>query len=122
MSRVTSDTERMADLVTWGMLDVTWAVMNIITAGFMATINWKLMLIVLVMVPVLLRVAMWFKNKILVEYRASRKLNSRITATYNENITGVRVVKAMRREEAAPAPSSIRWRRKCISVPSVRHG
>ncbi len=101
MSRVTSDTERMADLVTWGMLDVTWAVMNIITAlVFMATINWKLMLIVLVMVPILLRVAMWFKDKILVEYRASRKLNSRITATYNENITGVRVVKAMRREEA----------------------
>ncbi len=101
MSRVTSDTERMADLVTWGMLDVTWAIMNIITAlVFMATINWKLMLIVLVMIPVLLRVAMWFKNKILVEYRASRKLNSRITATYNENITGVRVVKAMRREEA----------------------
>ncbi len=101
MSRVTSDTERMADLVTWGMLDVTWAIMNIITAlVFMATINWKLMLIVLVMVPILLRVAMWFKNKILVEYRASRKLNSRITATYNENITGVRVVKAMRREEA----------------------
>ena len=101
MSRVTSDTERMADLVTWGMLDVTWATMNIITAlVFMATINWKLMLIVLVMIPILLRVAMWFKNKILVEYRASRKLNSRITATYNENITGVRVVKAMRREEA----------------------
>ncbi|MEP6985127.1 MAG: ABC transporter ATP-binding protein [Chloroflexota bacterium] len=101
MSRVTSDTERMADLVTWGMLDVTWAIMNIITAlVFMATISWQLMLIVLVMVPVLLWVAMWFKNKILVEYRASRKLNSRITATYNENITGVRVVKAMRREEA----------------------
>jgi ATP-binding cassette subfamily B protein len=101
MSRVTSDTERMADLVTWGMLDVTWAVMNIITAlVFMATINWKLMLIVLFMVPILLRVALWFKDKILVEYRASRKLNSRITATYNENITGVRVVKAMRREEA----------------------
>lgn len=101
MSRVTSDTERMSDLVTWGMLDVTWAIMNICTAlFFMATINWRLMLIVLVMIPVLLYVAMWFKNKILVEYRASRKLNSRITATYNENITGVRVVKAMRREEA----------------------
>ena len=32
MSRVTSDSERVAELVTWGMLDVTWAMMNIITA------------------------------------------------------------------------------------------
>ncbi|MEZ4668653.1 MAG: ABC transporter ATP-binding protein [Anaerolineae bacterium] len=101
MSRVTSDTERMADLVTWGMLDVTWAAMNIVFALiFMLTINWRLALVVLVMIPVLLRVALWFKNKILVEYREVRRLNSKITGVYNENITGVRVVKALRREEA----------------------
>ena len=33
MSRVTSDSERVADLVTWGLLDVTWAVMNILTSS-----------------------------------------------------------------------------------------
>ena len=26
MSRVTSDTERIAELVTWGLLDVTWGI------------------------------------------------------------------------------------------------
>ena len=31
MSRVTSDSERVAELVTWGFLDVTWGAMNIIT-------------------------------------------------------------------------------------------
>jgi ATP-binding cassette, subfamily B, bacterial len=31
MARVTSDTERIAELVTWGMLDVTWGIMNILT-------------------------------------------------------------------------------------------
>lgn len=99
MSRVTSDTERMADLVTWGMLDVTWAVMNIVMALiFMSTINLPLTGVVLVLMPVLLRVALWFKSKILAEYREVRKLNSKITGTYNENITGVRVVKALTRE------------------------
>jgi ATP-binding cassette subfamily B protein len=34
-----------------------------------------------------------------VEYRKVRKINSRITGAYNENITGVRVVKALGREE-----------------------
>ncbi|RMG75284.1 MAG: ABC transporter ATP-binding protein [Chloroflexi bacterium] len=100
MSRVTSDSERIADLVTWGMLDITWAVLNICTAlFFMATINWQLTLIVMLMLPVLLYVAIWFKQKILVEFRESRKINSQITGAFNENITGVRVVKALRREE-----------------------
>ena len=99
MSRLTSDPSRVADLVTWGILDVTWAVMNISSALlFMAFINWQLALIVALMVPLLLLVAIWFKQKILVEYRLTRKLNSKMTATFNENITGVRVVKALRRE------------------------
>ena len=34
MSRVTSDTERIADLVTWGLLDVTLSTFNILTALF----------------------------------------------------------------------------------------
>ncbi|MEQ8673114.1 MAG: ABC transporter ATP-binding protein [Aggregatilineales bacterium] len=99
ISRVTSDTTRIADLVTWGMLDVTWAILNIITAfGFMFAINWRLALIVLALFPILLMVAVWFKKRILVEFRIARKLNSKITGTYNENITGVRVIKALNRE------------------------
>ncbi len=100
MSRVTSDTQRVGELVSWGFLDVTWGVTNILAAlGFMLFINWKLALIVLLMIPVLVVVAAKFKKKILVEYRQVRKLNSKITGAYNENITGVRVVKALRREE-----------------------
>jgi ATP-binding cassette subfamily B protein len=101
MSRVTSDSERIAQLVTWGLLDVTWAVMAIVTAVyFMLVINWPLALIVLAIIPVLVVVATQFKKKIIVEFRRARKLNSKITGTYNENIQGVRVVKALCREEA----------------------
>lgn len=99
MSRMTSDPTRIADLVTWGLLDITWAVMNITTAlFFMFMISWQLTLIVALMLPILLGTAIWFKQKILVEFREARKMNSKITGTYNENITGVRVVKALRRE------------------------
>jgi ATP-binding cassette subfamily B protein len=100
MSRMTSDVGRMSDLVTWGLLDVTWGLLNITTAlFFMATINWQLTLVVMVLLPILFRVAVWFKTKILVEYRESRKFNSKITGAYNEGITGVRIIKANRREE-----------------------
>ncbi len=100
MSRVTSDSTRIAELVTWGMLDVTWGAVSIITAFvFMLFIDWQLALLVLLIVPVLIVVAVLFKQKIIVEFRRVRKINSKITGAYNENITGVRVVKALGREE-----------------------
>lgn len=100
MSRVTSDSDRVAELVTWGLLDSTWAITNIVTAMiFMMFINWQLALIVLAILPVLLFVAYQFRKRILVEFRQVRKINSKITGAYNENITGVRVVKALVREE-----------------------
>jgi len=100
MSRVTSDSERVAELVTWGFLDITWGAMNIITATyFMMVINWRLALIVFTIIPILVVVASVFKVKIIGEFRRVRKINSKITGAYNENITGVRVIKAFGREE-----------------------
>lgn len=100
MSRVTSDTGRVADLMTWGLLDVTWAVTNITTSViFMSIINWRLALIVFAIIPVLIVVGIRFRQYILVEFRKSRRANSKITGAYNENISGVRVIKALGRED-----------------------
>ncbi|NIM92342.1 MAG: ATP-binding cassette domain-containing protein [Anaerolineales bacterium] len=100
MSRVNSDTARVSQLVTWGMLDTTWGIMSIASSMvFMLLINWQLALLVFVIVPILLIVASYFKKKIITEYRVVRKVNSKITAAYNENIIGVKVVKALGREE-----------------------
>src|SRR5512138_91536 len=101
IARVTSDTGRVADLLTWGVVDVTWALMNITTSvAFMAIINWKLALIVFTIIPLMLFIAIQFRKRILVEYRVTRRTNSKITGAYNENIQGVRVVKALLREDA----------------------
>lgn len=100
MARVTSDSGRVSELVTWGVLDSTWAAVNIITSAiFMMIINWQLGLGVLLIVPILIFVAIQFRKKILVEFRNSRRANSKITGAYNENIQGVRVVKALSRED-----------------------
>lgn len=99
MSRVTSDSDRVAELVTWGLVDTTWAVMNISTSlVFMFIINSHLAMIVLILVPVLVYVAIQFRRRILHSYRLVRKINSKITGAFNENITGVRVVKSLGRE------------------------
>ena len=100
IARVTSDTGRVADLLTWGVVDTTWAAMNIITSvTFMALINWRLALIVFTVIPVMIYIAVQFRKRILVEYRTARRTNSKITGAYNENFQGVRVVKALMRED-----------------------
>ena len=101
IARVTSDTGRVSELVTWGIVDSVWAFMNIVTSlTFMAIINWKLALIVSIIIPIMIWVANKFQSYILLEFRVTRRTNSKITGAYNENIQGVRVVKALGREDA----------------------
>jgi ATP-binding cassette subfamily B protein len=100
ISRVTSDTGRVSDLLTWGIVDSTWAVMNITSSTiFMLIINWRLALIVLTIIPVMMIIAVEFRKKILAEFRVSRRANSKITGAFNENFQGTRVVKALGRED-----------------------
>jgi ATP-binding cassette, subfamily B, bacterial len=100
MARVTSDSGRVSNLMTWGMLDVTWAVVSVLTSTiFMLIINWKLGLIVFSIIPILVIIAVNFRKKILKEFRQSRRTNSKITGEYNQNFQGVRVVKALGREQ-----------------------
>ena len=100
ISRVTSDSDRVAELMTWGLLDITWALFNILSSMiFMVIINWKLAIFIFLLLPALIYIGIQFRMHILKEFRNVRKINSKITAAYNENITGVRVIKALVREE-----------------------
>ena len=100
IARVTSDTGRVADLLTWGLVDSTWAIMNItMSMIFMVIINWQLALIVITIIPVMMVIAIEFRKRILSEYRVSRRANSKITGAFNENFQGTRVVKALGRED-----------------------
>ncbi len=100
MSRVTSDSGRVSNLMTWGLLDMTWAIVSVLTSTvFMLIINWRLGLIVFSIIPILVIIAINFRKKILTEFRKSRRTNSKITGEYNQNFQGVRVVKALGREQ-----------------------
>jgi ATP-binding cassette subfamily B protein len=100
IARVTSDTGRVSDLLTWGVVDSTWAVMNItMSTIFMLIINWRLALIVLTIIPVMIVIAIEFRKRILEQFRISRRANSKITGAFNENFQGTRVVKALGRED-----------------------
>jgi ATP-binding cassette subfamily B protein len=100
MARVTSDSGRVSNLMTWGLLDMTWAIVSVFSSTvFMLLINWRLGLIVFSIIPILVIIAVNFRKKILTEFRKSRRTNSKITGEYNQNFQGVRVVKALGREQ-----------------------
>ncbi|MHC4470196.1 MAG: ABC transporter ATP-binding protein [Planctomycetota bacterium] len=100
MARMTSDCERLSNILAWGILDSVWGVT--VLTGFtiaMFYLDAKLALLVLVVLPPLFWISAIFRRRILKTARAVRKTNSRITASYNESIMGVRTTKVFVREE-----------------------
>lgn len=101
MARMTSDCERLANILAWGFLDLCWgATMMLGIALAMLVMNPKLALIVLAIMPALAWVSAKFQRRILSSARRVRATNSRITASYNEAIMGVLTSKAFVREDA----------------------
>ncbi|EAR11452.1 ABC transporter ATP-binding protein [Reinekea blandensis] len=99
LARITSDTQRIANVIAWGTLDLFWGIPYIVGIfGVLLYLDWQLGLIVLGLFPFLAGVAMWFNIRILDSSRKLRKTNSRITAIYNESISGVQTSKVLVRE------------------------
>jgi ATP-binding cassette subfamily B protein len=96
MARMTSDTQRLGDTLAWGLVDMVWGfVMMSATMAFMLSLNWKLALTTLVVIPPLAVISMFFQQKILKAYRVVRKTNSRITGAFNEGIMGAKTTKTL---------------------------
>jgi ATP-binding cassette subfamily B protein len=100
MARMTSDTSNLSRIMGWALLDLVWGtcVLTGITIA-MFIHNWKLALIVLLIVPPLLLFSRFFQVRLLLTSRALRKANSHTTAGFNEGIVGVRTSKSLVREQ-----------------------
>lgn len=96
LSRVMNDTDRIAGMCAWNFSDMMWAfvyVLGVFVAMF--TLNWKLALIIILIVPALAILTWYFQNKILRWNRHVRKINSKITSGYNEGIMGAQTSKTL---------------------------
>ncbi|MDY0093220.1 MAG: ABC transporter ATP-binding protein [Candidatus Vecturithrix sp.] len=99
MARMTSDIRRLADVLAWGVVDSVWGVTMMIAIMItMLLLNWRLALVTLTVVPLLLVISLFFQQKILKAQRRVRKINSRITASFNEGIGGAKTTKTLVRE------------------------
>jgi len=99
MARMTSDCERLSNILAWGILDLVWSTtMMVGIAGAMIYMNFTLAMAVLSVLPVLVWMSRVFQKRILGSARQVRKTNSRITGSYNESIMGVQTSKAFVKE------------------------
>ena len=99
-ARVMSDTGRIGTLISWYLLDCIWNGAYMIGAlVVMFATNWWLTLLVLAVIPVVTAVVGFMQKKLTDANRRIRELNSRITGSFNEGITGARTVKTLVAEE-----------------------
>ena len=95
-ARVMSDTGRIGGMVSWSLMDSIWNLSYILGAVVvMLSINWKLALMVLVIVPFTALAATYFQKKLVYLNRRIREINSRITGNFNEGITGAKTTKTL---------------------------
>ena len=100
VARLTSDCERLTNILAWALLDLIWCLTMMVAVSFaLFWLNWKLTLIMLAIMPVVAWISLKFRRSILGSARLVRSTNSQITASYNEGIMGVETSKAFVLEE-----------------------
>ncbi len=101
MARMTSDIGRLAEIVSWSLIDMVWGLTVMFGVSVvMFIVDWKMALLILMVVPVLALISVKFQRMILEKYRMTRKINSQITGAFSEGITGAKTSKTLVLEES----------------------
>ncbi len=100
MSRMSSDINKLSSIVAWGLSDLLWGVFLIIAIVIiMFKDNVKLALISMITLPLVILFSGYLRKKILKAQRRVRKINSKLTSAYNEDIQGAKTTKTLVSEE-----------------------
>ena len=99
VARLTSDCERLTNILAWGLFDLIWGTtMMLAVGGALMILHWKLGLLVMSTVPLVFWISAKIRRSILFSARTVRSTNSLITGSFNESIMGISTSKAFTRE------------------------
>ncbi len=99
MTRITNDVDSLNDLFTSGAVPLIGDLFTL--AGIVVVLlleNWRLALVVFVVIPPLLLVTAYFQRAMRANFRAIRTRLARLNANIAENISGTQVVQLFNRE------------------------
>src|SRR5690606_20019057 len=96
MARMTSDSRKLSNVISWGLIDMVWAgLLMIATLVIVYIYNWQLALIVTASLPLMFLIAWFFRKRVLYRNRQARFYNSELTAKYNEGFKGAKTSKSL---------------------------
>lgn len=96
MARVMSDTNRIGNMIAWGLVDMFWAFAYVVGVFIaMLIMDAKIALMVMAVVPLIALVTVYFQKRILNLNRKIRKINSQMTGSFNEGISGAKTSKTL---------------------------
>jgi len=99
MSRVTSDVEAVQEYLGWGLIIQGMGVLSFVgTSLILFSLDWQLTLALYLPLVILVIIVYWFDKRIGPAWEAVREQMGQLSSTLQENISGVRVVKAFARE------------------------
>lgn len=98
-SRLTSDCGRVAGIIPWVILDLFWGTLLLAVSTIaLFRLEPRLAAWVCAIVPLLVVVSVLFQRLMLASSRQARRIGSTMTASYNEELLGVRTTKTLSRE------------------------
>lgn len=101
ISRTTSDTSRVSETIAWSCTDIVYAITKLIFILIvMLTISPKLALIMIVVVPIIVIISTLFRGVIIKYSWKVRKINSQVSGSLNEGISGAKTSKSLVLEES----------------------
>lgn len=100
MSRLTADVETLNRFLGFGIIQITSnALLFSIILVNMLLMDWRLTIVSLLFLPLLVQAVMFFARRVRPMFWDIQQRLAEMTATLQENITGIRVVKAFARED-----------------------
>ncbi|ABU59600.1 ABC transporter ATP-binding protein [Roseiflexus castenholzii] len=100
VSRVTSDTQDFATVVTLTIDLLSQLLLVVIIAVVMVTINWQLALITLATGPIVIAAALTFRHVARLTTRQAQRALANVNASIQETVSGIAVAKSFRQEAA----------------------
>jgi ATP-binding cassette subfamily B protein len=104
ISRLTNDIEALQQLVTDGITSTVRNVLTLVVAGgILLVLDWRLALATVVVFPVMAVMTFVFRGQSARAYGQMRQRLALVTAALQEDLNGIRVIQAYRRESSSRA-------------------
>jgi ATP-binding cassette, subfamily B, bacterial len=100
VSRVTSDTQAFATVVTLTMELMSQLLLVVILIGYLFSVNVPLTLVTLLLVPFIVGTALAFRRLARTTITRSRRVLAEVSSHVQETVSGIGVAKAFRQEQA----------------------